>query len=653
LIFCEVFVIATLVAIATALFISTTPARAESDPVLEPKYKRNLPLERAILDSLRSSSLKPEQLAQHALDRLGFGAGTQPGIRWLVRLTNGQVDKAKTHAAILSYIMYSLQDSRYERPEVEKMLATEFPSSRLNYFEISEKSGALSRALNWSKKEIKDLIEFQNNRGLSPQVEQLVEYFLEISRARLEREGAAFHGFRHELMEASQGRLIANAVNNTYGFKTKLVYLWFNRLNVDAAKVSFDFTDYINTIASHTHGRFADMLLASARHPAMLIYLNNYTSRADGANRPTEDYGRELLELHSLGVPVSTVSSKNSYTLDDVRTAARIMSGWSVVHERGRVRQFFFQPKHNPNGSKRLLGKDFGDGESGGVEFIRFLAEHQSTAGSIAKMLVTYFVSERLDLQENKDLVKKLKESFVHSGGDLSQLYQQLVSDPTFWSASAFRSKVNDPFQQVVKTLKVAGFTAANLHRAVLLRNDREVAAATPMQPVNMMPGAAPVPAPKSTVPSVSGAISAAAGMGLDLFKCVPPTGYSVRSDRWMSANNVLATIRFAFHHADYKPATSRQEWVTAEADLAEEQMAKGNIDQAKVHLRRAMAYGYGNWLGATRFDYQALKYERILNNALNSPDWMLEDPKSKEKSPLYLRSAAGLYFGSVENSVQ
>ncbi len=605
--------------------VKPVPSPKITDPALPVDYKRNAPLESAITRSLRSSSLSAEQLAQHALDRLGFGAGGQPSIRGLIRLTNGEVDEAKTHAAILRYVMHSLADVSYQRKDVEKLLARDFPNSSQNYAEVTETSRRLLDPIRQLDVEMKRLLGIAKRSAKEE---------ADLQSARLERQSAGqiYNQYRYTLWEASQARMIANAVASNYGLKTKLVYLWFNRLNVNAEKVNFEFTDYVRMIASHTHGQFDDMLLASARHPAMLMYLNNYLNRVDDKKgvRPNEDYGRELMELHSLGIPAGTTSGPNSYTLEDVRAASRILAGWTIASPPNGPRQFAFVPRFNPTGGKSLLGTSFADGEAGGIDFIQFLAKHPLTALSISKMLVNYFVSEDLSSDDTKALVKDLQASFLASGGDLSGVYEEMVSHPSFWSNSAFRSKVNDPFQQVVKTLKVAGYTAETLTRSVLLRNDREVASATP----------------KGSVPWVPGAAYTAAAMGLDLFKCVPPTGYSIRSNRWMSANNVVGMIRFAYQQADFNAPASRQTQVDKMERLAGEMIERGSFEAAKSYVRSAIFHGYGGIWSAERFGYPAAKGEIALTNALTVPD------KFKTR-PAYVRTAAGLFFGSLENSVQ
>ena len=164
-----------------------------------------------------------------------------------------------------------------------------------------------------------------------------------------------------------------------------------------------------------------------------------------------------------------------------------------------------------------------------------------------------------------------------------------------------------------------------------LLSNHKEYAAAA---------------AAKKPIPFVPGASATATAMGLNLFRCTPPTGYSIASSRWMSANNALAALRFAFHQADFDGPEYLQAYVDKMETMAEVQMERGNIELAKAYIRAGMAHGYGAIWSTLRFGFPVAKAELVVSNALRSPDKI-------NRQPNYLRTAAGMFFGSLENSIQ
>ena len=203
----------------------------------------------------------------------------------------------------------------------------------------------------------------------------------------------------------------------------RMTEFWFNHLNVFAGKGSVrPFVGHylVNVIRANALGRFEDMLLASARDPAMLFYLDQAQSNARGLN---ENYARELMELHTLGVNAG-------YTQNDVHELARILSGWTVGLQQGEG--FRFAGRLHDNGDKLLLGRGFqADGVREGEEAIRMLARHPATARRIAQRLAATFVAD----QPPQVLVDRLAATFSRTQGDIRAVMRTLVQSPEFWRA--------------------------------------------------------------------------------------------------------------------------------------------------------------------------------------------------------------------------
>jgi len=211
---------------------------------------------------------------------------------------------------------------------------------------------------------------------------------------------------------------------------------WFNHLNVNAGKnaVGAYVGHYqLNVIRPHALGKFEDLLLASARHPAMLIYLDQAQSVATGTAGPqgstrglNENYARELMELHTLGVD-------GGYTQADVRALARILTGWTLGQQ--EPSGFRYSSRGHDTGPKTLLGQAYGgsllgSGESEGIDALRRLARHPSTAKRVCQRLAEFFVAD----QPPPSLVQGLSQIFLNTQGDLRWVMRALVESPEFWS---------------------------------------------------------------------------------------------------------------------------------------------------------------------------------------------------------------------------
>jgi uncharacterized protein (DUF1800 family) len=215
-----------------------------------------------------------------------------------------------------------------------------------------------------------------------------------------------------------------------------------------------------DAIRPHVFGKFRDMVLATARHPAMLFYLDNWQSQAPrsetvplpaGAaaepSRPlglNENYGRELMELHTLGVD-------GGYTQSDVINVARAFTGWTI-HEPARYGEFFFNPAMHDRGEKVVLGHTIprGGGEQDGVRVIDILARHPSTAKFVARKLAQRFVADA----PPQALVDRVAAVFTRTGGDLRAVTEALLLSKEFSSEGAWQSKLKSPFEMAMSALR-------------------------------------------------------------------------------------------------------------------------------------------------------------------------------------------------------
>jgi uncharacterized protein (DUF1800 family) len=201
----------------------------------------------------------------------------------------------------------------------------------------------------------------------------------------------------------------------------KMTEFWFNHFNVSLTKGNtrpFVGHYMANAMRSNALGKFEDLVLASAHHPAMLLYLDQAQSNVRGLN---ENYARELMELHTLGVDAG-------YTQTDVRELARILTGWTVRFAQSEA--FAFAPRQHDTGDKVLLGQTFKNtGEREGIDAIRMLARHPATAQRIARRLATTFVSDK----PSAALVNQLASTFLRTQGDIRAVMQALVESADFW----------------------------------------------------------------------------------------------------------------------------------------------------------------------------------------------------------------------------
>ena len=248
------------------------------------------------------------------------------------------------------------------------------------------------------------------------------------------------------LKDENQGRIVREfvlstifrQVTNPYQIYEMMVDFWTNHFNIfllDGFAKILKIYDDREVIRPNALKTFPDLLQASAHSPAMLYYLDQARS---SRNSPNENYARELLELHTVGVD-------SSYTQGDIETLARELTGWSIVGPRDaktmnlELGDFYFRSKAHDNKEKNIMGFQIpvNQGLQGGERFLDFLASHPSTAQFIAQKLSTRFISDA----PPKSIVEKLAQTFLDTNGDIKSMLHTLIFSPEFISSAGLKFK--------------------------------------------------------------------------------------------------------------------------------------------------------------------------------------------------------------------
>ncbi|KAA6464898.1 DUF1800 domain-containing protein [Acidobacteria bacterium AB60] len=331
--------------------------------------------------------------------------------------------------------------------------------------------------------------------------------------------GALENPERVVVEELMAQRLIRDVYSNAQ-LQEVMTDFWMNHFNVFLRKneaTPYYLVSYErDVIRPHALGKFEDLLQATAHSPAMLIYLDNMQSigpdsmaaeraKIAAARDPdtkkkapeglNENYARELMELHTLGV-------NGGYSQQDVIQAARILTGWTVERPQ-RGGGFQFDPRRHEPGTKKVLGKKFKEqGEREGRELLHMLATHPSTARFISRKLAVRFVSD----DPPQELVDRMAKTFLSSNGDIAAVLKTMFRSPEFWSTETYRAKVKTPLESVVSATRA---TNSNL---------------TNVQPL----------------------VAALREMGMPLYGCIPPTGYKWDAADWVSTGALVNRMNFA-----------------------------------------------------------------------------------------------------------
>ena len=325
--------------------------------------------------------------------------------------------------------------------------------------------------------------------------------------------------------ELVQAKLL-RAIYSERQLQEVMTDFWFNHFNVFIGKGAdrYLLTSYErDVIRPHAMGKFEDLLVATAQSPAMLFYLDNWLSvgpnseiangmpkrnRRRARYRPpvvrqargrrsglNENYGRELMELHTLGV-------NGGYTQKDVTEVARVFTGWTLKQPKQGGGFTFEERMHEP-GDKIVLGHRIkSNGEKEGREVLQLLARHPSTAKFICGKLATRFVSDN----PSPALVDRMAQTFLKKKGDISEVLKTLFHSPEFWAPDAYRAKVKTPLEFIVSAVRANG---ANVTDAMPLARQLQ-------------------------------------NMGMPLYAMQPPTGYPMKADAWVNSSALLGRMNFA-----------------------------------------------------------------------------------------------------------
>jgi len=449
----------------------------------------------------------------HVLNRLGYGA--RPG----------DIEKVR-QAGVINYIEQQLHPERIADSALEARLE---PFTTLG---ISQ--SALAREYFIPAQQAKrqrKAAQTQNDN------DPAMEGAKPVQRMQL---SPALMKARQVMVELNEQKLL-RATYSERQLQEVLTDFWFNHFNVYAAKGAdrqFLTAYERDVIRPNVLGSFDTLLGAVAHSPAMLFYLDNWMStdpnglhltgrdemrqrnrtrmlgvrRPDLAeqvqqqqkNRPTglnENYGRELMELHTLGVD-------GGYTQQDVVEVARAFTGWTI--DRPRLGgEFKFDPRMHDPGEKHVLGHTIkaGGGESDGEQVLRILASHPSTAKFIATKLARRFVGD----EPPPALVNRAAKRFLDTKGDIREVVRTIVESPEFFAPEAQRAKVKTPLEFVVSALRASS----------------------------------------ADVRSGIGLIRALQQLGMPLYQAQPPTGYAESTDTWMNAGGLVNRMNFAVALAD------------------------------------------------------------------------------------------------------
>jgi len=257
----------------------------------------------------------------------------------------------------------------------------------------------------------------------------------------------------------TQQRQLLRAVHSRHQLQEQMAWFWFNHFNVFAGKaaVAYTLADYEDRLRPHLLGNFRDLLRVTVTHPAMLQYLDNRNSSKES---PNENYARELMELHTLGVD-------GGYTQKDVQELARILTGLGTVPETAddrrpvladpkyvRLGEAEFNPRRHDFGKKTFLGRSIaGEGWPEIEAVLDILARHPSTARYIARKLAIYFVSDA----PPEALVERLAQRFRDTDGNIPAVLGTMFASPEF--TASLNGKYKSSWQYTVSALRVSGVT--------------------------------------------------------------------------------------------------------------------------------------------------------------------------------------------------
>jgi uncharacterized protein (DUF1800 family) len=380
---------------------------------------------------------------------------------------------------------------------------------------------------------------------------ELIAFRRSLSQAELAEAAEGLSPMQRETLAALQGspRMIgaellqSRMLRDVYSerqLEAVMTDFWLNHFNVYVKKNQNE--PYMlpayerETIRPHALGQFEDLLVATAKSPAMLMYLDNWQSIgpdsiaaknggrfAQYAQNPqvkqalkdrglNENYARELMELHTLGVqcevsadrPVSMLDKAcgQGYTQQDVTQVAKVLTGWTI-DQPFRSGGYQFEPRRHEPGTKTVLGKTIGEsGENEGMQVLHMLATSPATAKFISTKLAVRFVSDTPPLA----LVDRMAKAFLDSNGDIKTVLRTMFDSPEFWSPEVYRAKMKTPEEFVISAVRASG---ADVKNAIPLVQSLEK-------------------------------------LGMPLYGMQTPNGYSWMAETWVNTGDLVSRMNFA-----------------------------------------------------------------------------------------------------------
>jgi uncharacterized protein (DUF1800 family) len=300
-------------------------------------------------------------------------------------------------------------------------------------------------------------------------------------------------------------------------FAERLVWFWSNHFTVSAlnpAAITFTGAFEREAIRPNIAGKFEDMLLAATRHPAMQLYLDNAQSigpdsiagRVSGKGL-NENLGRELMELHTLGVD-------GGYTQADVIALAKILTGWGIERDNGTGNGFRYYPARHEPGDVVLRGKTYSGGEEAGLAALKDLAHDPATARHIANKFAVQFIGDN----PPPDSIARLEKNFSQTGGDLRALSEVAVNDPAAWKPGG--GKMRSPVEYTTAAMRMLGW-----------------------------------PRGGDEATQIKGTMAATRMMGEFPFAAPSPKGWPDNSDAWSGPDALLNRIQWAKELGNRMPA--------------------------------------------------------------------------------------------------
>jgi uncharacterized protein (DUF1800 family) len=432
---------------------------------------------------------------------------------------------------------------------------------------------------------------------------------------------------QREILEALQGgpRMVdaellqSRMVRDIYSerqLQAVMTDFWLNHFNVYLRKNQNE--PYLlpaferDVIRPNALGKFEDLLVATAKSPAMLVYLDNWQSigpdsmaaqnaerTAQRAKNPqarkavkdrglNENYGRELMELHTIGVQCEVSADRSAkkldracgkgYTQQDVIEVAKALTGWTVDRpDEGSVYKFD-ERRHEP-GTKMVLGKKIKEvGEDEGLAVLHRLATSPATARLISTQLAVRFVSDT----PPPAMVNRMAKAFLKSHGDIKVVLRTMFDSPEFWSPEVYRAKVKTPIEFVVSAVRASG------------------AEVTDAQPL----------------------VAALNRMGMPLYGMQTPNGYSWTADGWVNTGDLVDRMNFALALSGDRMRGVQTDWrgLLGESQLPDESAA-AKEQRLEALLLEQPASEHTRATVLQQFAAQSFPAGRVINASMQQDD--------------------------------